>query len=87
MLILGITKCFEKRSLVLGNFVAIISLFEIGVIIMMLAYTFDSILNDPDRWTSDMVLLSQALLFVILVTKVALNLIFLAYFLLNISTD
>ena len=54
---------------------------------MMLAYTFDSILNDPDRWTSDMILVSQALLFVILVTKVALNLIFLAYFLINIASE
>lgn len=85
--ILAVIKCFDKRSLVLGNFIAISSLFEIGAMLMMIIYTFNSIVGEPDRWENDMVLLSQALLFVMLVTKVALNIIFLVYFLRNIATE
>lgn len=70
----------------LGNFIAFVSLFEIGTIIMVLSYTFSSIFDEPDRWTNDMILLNQALIFVILVSKVALNIIFLVYFLRNIAT-
>jgi hypothetical protein len=71
----------------LGNFIAVVSLLEIGTIIMMITYTFVSIVDEPDYWTSDNILLTQALLYVFLMSKIALNVIFLIYFLRNIATD
>ena len=54
---------------------------------MVFAYTFTSITTEPDRWPSDSVLLTQALLFVAILTKIILNLAFLTYFLVKISPD
>ncbi len=60
---------------------------EIGALIMMLSYTFMSMRDYPDMWTSNNKLAMQALVFLILLTKVMLNLIFFAYFIRKISKD
>lgn len=54
---------------------------------MMLAYTFNSINSEPDRWPANSILTTQALLFVAVLTKVILNLAFLTYFLVRISPE
>jgi len=64
-------KCFEKRSLIMGNLIAFVSLVEIGTIIMTLNYTLQS---SPD-------IITQFLCFVLLFSKILINLIFLIYFL------
>ena len=70
-------KCFEKRSLIMGNLIAFVSLVEIGTIIMTLHYTFQG--------PTDLV--TQFLCFVLLFSKVLLNFIFLIYFLKAIATE
>lgn len=57
----------------MGNLIAFLSIVEIGSMVMTLAYTFRSE-EEKDLFT-------QALLFVLLLSKVLLNLVFLAYFL------
>jgi hypothetical protein len=54
---------------------------------MMISYTFISITQEPDRWISNNKLLMQGLIFIIVLTKVIINLIFLVYFLRKISHD
>jgi hypothetical protein len=54
----------------MGNFIAFVSLVEVGSMSMTLIYT---LLNIND-------LLTQALCFVLILSKVLLNLIFLIYF-------
>lgn len=53
----------------------------------MISYTFISISTEPKRWINNNRLLMQALIFIIIVTKVALNLIFMAYFCRKIASD
>lgn len=87
LVLLRIIKFFEKRSLIVGNFIAFVGLMEIGAIILMISYTFISISTEPKRWINNNRLLMQALIFIIIVTKVALNLIFMAYFCRKIASD
>lgn len=56
----------------MGNLIAFLSIMEIGSMIMTLAYTFSS--------SSDVDLLTQALIFILLFSKVTLNIVFLIYF-------
>ena len=63
-------KCYEKRSLVMGNLIAFLAFVEIGSMFMTIIYTMQS---NKD-------LLNQALLFILILSKVLLNIIFLAYF-------
>ena len=55
----------------MGNFIAFLSVVEIGSMIMTLVYTFQGSLD----------LLAQALVFVLILSKVLLNIIFIIYFL------
>lgn len=61
----------------MGNLIAFLSFVETGSLIMTLIYTFKES-ND---------LLTQALCFVLLLSKVLMNLVFLAYFLRVIVPD
>ena len=70
-------KCYEKRSLVMGNLIAFLSVVEIGSMIMTLVYTFQGSLD----------LLGQALVFVLILSKVLLNVIFIIYFLKVIASE
>ena len=54
----------------MGNLIAFLSVVEICSMIMTLAYTFQSSVD----------LLAQALVFVLIVSKVILNVVFLVYF-------
>lgn len=87
LVLLRIIRFFEKRSLVVGNFISVVSLFEIGAMLMMISYTFISINNEPKRWINNTKLLMQGLIFVIVLTKVVLNVIFLIYFQRKIAHD
>lgn len=55
--------------------------------LMMISYTFISINNEPKRWINNTKLLMQGLIFVIVLTKVVLNVIFLIYFQRKIAHD
>ena len=70
-------KCYEKRSLVMGNLIAFLSIVEIGSMISTLVYTFQGNVD----------LLVQALVFVLILSKVLLNIIFLIYFLKIIAAE
>jgi hypothetical protein len=70
-------KCFEKRSLVMGNLIALLSLVEVGSLLMTISYSL--------KGSND--ILTQALVFMVLFSKVALNLIFLFYFLKAIACE
>lgn len=61
----------------MGNLIAFVSVVEVGSMIMTLYYTLQS--------SQDLV--TQALCFILLFSKILLNLIFLFYFLKNISTQ
>ena len=70
-------KCWDKRSLVMGNLIAFLSIVEVGSTIMTLVYTFNGGLD----------LLAQALVFVLILSKILLNLLFLIYFLKVIASE
>lgn len=55
--------------------------------VMLMSYTFISISAEPKRWTNNNRLLMQALIFVIILTKIILNVIFLVYFLRRIAHE
>ena len=61
----------------MGNLIAFLALVEIGSMIMTLVYSLQT--------SSD--LLTQALCFILLLSKLTLNLIFLAYFCKAIATE
>lgn len=61
----------------MGNLIAFVSVVEVGSMIMTLTYTLS---NSQD-------LVTQALCFILLFSKVLLNLIFLCYFLKIIATQ
>ena len=42
LIIFIIIKCFERRSLVMGNYISVTAFLEVGAIIMMISYTFVS---------------------------------------------
>lgn len=54
---------------------------------MMISYTFISINTEPKRWINNNKLLMQGLIFVIILTKVVLNVVFLVYFQRKIASD
>ena len=54
---------------------------------MMISYTFISLSKQPDRWQSNNKLLVQALLYVIVLTKICLNIFFFIYFRVKIVGD
>ena len=55
----------------MGNLIAFLSVVEIGSMIMTLVYTFQESVD----------LLGQALVFVLILSKILINVIFLVYFL------
>ena len=71
-------KCWDKRSLVMGNLIAFLSIVEMGSMAMTLVYTFQA---------GGVDLLAQALIFILILSKILLNLLFLIYFLKVIATD
>ena len=71
-------KCWDKRSLVMGNLIAFLSVVEVGSMTLTLIYTFQS---------GGVDLLAQALIFILLLSKALLNLLFLVYFLKVIAPD
>ena len=77
LIVLIAIKKFEKRSLVMGNLIAFLSLVEIGSMILTLFYTLRQDTSIP----------IQALTFIVLMSKVTMNVIFLIYFCTVIAPD
>lgn len=75
--ILAFFKLFDKRSLILGNFISFCIFLEIGSMLMFMVYC---LLNKPD-------ILNQALAYVILLSKVSCNIFMLIYFVKKLSVD
>ena len=61
----------------MGNLIALLSLVEVGSLLMTISYSLEGS-ND---------ILTQALVFMVIFSKVALNLIFLFYFLKAIACE
>jgi hypothetical protein len=71
----------------MGNFVAVVSVLEWGPLLICIILAFTK--YDPYSRTNtpEITLLSQALCFIILFSKVLIDIIFLIYFMKNISDD
>lgn len=70
-------KCFDKRSMILGNFISLFTLLELGSLLMFLTLL---LLDKHD-------LVNQLLTYLCVLSKVACNLFMLLYFLKKISRD
>lgn len=77
LIILSFFRLFDKRSLILGNFISMSSFLELGCILMFLGYNF---LDKDD-------VLNQSLTYITILTKLGFNIFFLIYFLKKISKD
>ena len=77
MIILVIFKKFDKRSLVLGNFIALSTICELGSTILFLIYIYFQTTN----------ITVQVLSFILIVSKFIFNFFFLLYFILKLSKD
>lgn len=76
-IILAFFKLFDKRSLILGNFISGCIFLEIGSMLMFVTYC---LLDNSD-------ILNQALAYAILLSKVSCNLFMLIYFVKKLSVD
>jgi hypothetical protein len=77
LVILLFFKLIDKRSVILGNFISLCTLLELGSMLMFLAY---DLMDKRD-------LVNQLLTYLTIFSKVACNIFMLVYFIKKISQD